>query len=81
MAAAGTHDPSDYFVWIITGSEDFAFPFDEARATFLQNSPYFTEANNEQGGNFAFRVKEGYTHDDVAAAEYTYNGLRWFWSA
>lgn len=81
ISGARTHDPSDYFVWIMTGSQDFALPFDEARVTLLQNSPYFTESDNEQDGNFAFCVKDGYTHDDVAMAEYTYNGLRWFWSA
>jgi len=79
IAAAGTHDRSDFFVWIITGTEDFALPYEEARVTLLQASPYFTEADNEQDGNFAFRVKEGYAHDGVAATEYTYNGLRWFW--
>ena len=79
--AARTHDPSDYFVWIITGSEDFALPYDEARVELLRNSPYFTEAGNAQDGNFAFRIKDGYAHDGVAATEYTYNGLRWFWSA
>ncbi len=80
IAAAGARDPSDYFVWIITGSEDFALPYDEARAILLEDSPYFTESDNEQDGNFAFRVKDGYAHDGIAATEYTYNGLRWFWS-
>lgn len=78
ISAARTHDPADYFVWIITGSQDFALPYDEARVTLLQNSPYFTEADNERDGNFAFRVKDGYSHDGVATTEYTYNGLRWF---
>lgn len=81
IAAAGAHDPSDFFVWVITGTEDFALPYDEARVALLQDSPYFTESDNEQDGNFAFHVKDGYTHDDVAAREYIYNGLRWFWSA
>ena len=31
-------------------------------------------------GNFSFRLKEGYSRDGVAAVEYTYNGLRWFWT-
>lgn len=79
--AAGTRDPSDYFVWIITGTEDFARPYDEARVRLLQESPYFTESDTEQDGDFAFRVRDGYGHDAVAASEYTYNGLRWFWGS
>ena len=46
----------------------------------MRNSPHFTETGNEQDGNFAFHVKDGYSHDGVAAMEYTYNGLRWFWN-
>ena len=81
LAAAQNRDPADYFVWIITGTDDFAHPYDQARAQLFRGSPYFTEADTEQDGNFAFRVKKGYAHDGVAAAEYTYNGLRWFWSS
>ncbi|XVV10149.1 hypothetical protein ACQP2X_35645 [Actinoplanes sp. CA-131856] len=46
----------------------------------MRNSPTFTEARTEQDGNFAFSVKNGYSHNGVAAMEYTYNGLRWFWN-
>lgn len=80
LAAAQNHDRADYFVWVITGTDDFAHPYDEARVQLLRSSPYFTEAGTEQDGNFAFRVKNGYAHDGVAAAEYTYNGLRWLWN-
>lgn len=79
LDAAAPHDPSDYFVWVITGTEDFAEPFDQSRVELMRASPYFTEADDEGEGNFAYRVKEGYSHDGVAATEYTYNGLRWFW--
>lgn len=80
LSAAGARDPSDYFVWIITGTEDFARSDDEARIAVLRDSRYFTESDSEQDGNFAFRVKPGYAHDATAAAEYTYNGLQWFWT-
>lgn len=79
VASARSRDPADYFVWIVTGSQDFARPYDEATADFLRSSRYFTESDNEQDGNLALRVKDGYGHDEVAATEYTYNGLRWFW--
>jgi hypothetical protein len=81
FAAAKTHGQSDYFVWVITGTEDFAYRYDENRVEMMRNSPYFTETGNGQNGNFAYRVKEGYSHDGLASMEYTYNGLCWFWSA
>ena len=80
LTAAANHDESDYFVWVITGTEDFAHPFDEARVDLMRNARSFTDADSEGDGNFAYRVKDGYAHDGVAATEYTYNGLRWFWS-
>jgi acetyl esterase/lipase len=75
FAAAETHDPSDYFVWVITGTNDFAYSYDENRAELMRDSQYFTE-----NINFAYSVKEGYSHDGLAASEYTYNGLRLFWN-
>jgi hypothetical protein len=80
FAAAGNHDKDDFFVWIITGTADFAYSYDNNRVNRMRNSPYFTEANNERDGNFAYRVKDGYAHDGRASTEYTYNGLRWFWN-
>jgi acetyl esterase/lipase len=80
FAAAKNHDQSDYFVWVITGTEDFAYRYDENRVEHMRNSPYFTESDNAQNGNFAYRVKDGYSHDGLAAMEYTYNGLLWFWN-
>jgi enterochelin esterase-like enzyme len=79
LTAAETRDSRDYFVWVITGTDDFAHPYDEARVDLMRASPQFAEARDEQGGNFAYRVKDAYSHDGVAAMEYTYNGLRWFW--
>lgn len=81
LSAAQDRDPADYFVWVITGTEDFAHPYDEARVDLMRRTPPFTEADTQEAGNFAYRVKNGYAHDGVAATEYTYNGLRSFWSA
>jgi enterochelin esterase-like enzyme len=81
LAAAQNGDPGDQFVWVITGTDDFARPFDDARVDLMRGTPLYTESDTEAGGNFAYRVKNGYAHDGVAASEYTYNGLRWFWSA
>jgi hypothetical protein len=80
LAGSQNHDEADYFVWVITGTEDFAYRYDQSRVDLMRKSPYFTETQTGQDGNFAFRVKDGYSHDGVAATEYTYNGLRWFWN-
>jgi enterochelin esterase-like enzyme len=78
LPAAQGRDRADYFVCVITGTDDFAHPFEEDRVGLMRTSPYFADADNDQEANFVFRVKDGYTHDEVAANEYTYNGLRWF---
>jgi hypothetical protein len=80
FAAAKNRDQNDYFVWVITGTEDFAYRYDENRVEQMRNSPYFTEQGNARSGNFVYRVKTGYSHDGLAAMEYTYNGLLWFWN-
>jgi hypothetical protein len=77
FASAANHD---FFVWVITGTADFAYSYDNNRVNRMRNSPYFTEADNERDGNFAFRVREGYDHGGLASMEYTYNGLLWFWN-
>lgn len=79
FAAAKNHDKDDYFVWVITGTSDFAYSYDENRVNKMRNSSYFVEANSERDGNFLYRVKAGYGHDGRASMEYTYNGLLWFW--
>ena len=75
FAAADGRDPGDYFIWIMTGTEDFAYRYDTDRAEKMRQSSFFTEEEN-----FAFRVKEGYDHGGLASMEYTYNGLCWFWN-
>ena len=73
--AADGRDPDDYFVWYMTGTEDFAYRYDENRVRKMRESPYFIESQN-----FAYHAKEGYAHNGAAAMEYTYNGLRLFWN-
>ena len=71
-------DPSEYFVFIMTGTSDFAYGYDEARANKAIQSEYFSDIDTKENGNFAYRVKEGYSHDGRAAMEYTYNGMKYF---
>jgi len=79
FAAAEGRDPDDYFVIVMTGTEDFAYSYDKGRTDLMRTSKYFSDVDVNRSGNFAFRVKEGYSHGGTAAMEYTYNGLRWFW--
>lgn len=79
FAAAEGHNPDDYFVFVITGTDDFAYSYDKDRTDRMRASQYFADVDDTVTGNFAFRVKEGYSHDGIAAMEYTYNGLLLFW--
>jgi len=81
FSAAKRYNPHDYFVFVITGTNDFAYSYDKARADLMRKSPYFIDVDNRADGNFAFRVKQGYSHDMQAAMEYIYNGLKAFWGA
>ena len=78
FAAAEGHDPDDYFVFVMTGTDDFAYSYDKGRTDLMRASKYFSDVDDNVTGNFAFRVKEGYSHGGTAAMEYTYNGLLWF---
>lgn len=79
FAAAEGHDPNDYFVFVMTGTNDFAYSYDKGRTDLMRASKYFSAVDDNGTGNFAFRVKAGYSHSGTAAMEYTYNGLVWFW--
>jgi hypothetical protein len=79
FAAAEGHNPNEYFVFVMTGTDDFAYSYDKGRTDLMRTSKYFSDVDKNASGNFAFRVKEGYSHGGVAAMEYTYNGLMWFW--
>ena len=79
LAAAEGHAPDDYFVFVMTGTNDFAYSYDKGRTDLMRASKYFSDVDGNVTGNFAFRVKEGYSHGGTAAMEYTYNGLVWFW--
>lgn len=81
FAASDGYDPNNYFVFVLTGTNDFAHSFDKERTDLMRTSTYFIDIDDEAGGNFAFRVKNGYSHDGTAAMEYTYNGIKAFWSS
>lgn len=78
--AAANHNQDDYFVFMMTGTDDFAYSYDNQRSSKMRDSNYFTELTAETNGNFVYRTKDSYSHNDFAANTYTYNGLRWFWN-
>ncbi|MCM1228155.1 MAG: alpha/beta hydrolase-fold protein [Clostridium sp.] len=79
-AAAKNYSQNDYFVFMMVGTEDFSYSYDNNRAEKMRNSDYFTELTKNTNGNFAYRIMEGYSHGGAAANTYTYNGLIWFWN-
>ena len=73
--SAENYDNNDYFVFIMTGTEDFAYSYVNDRVAKMRENKNF-----EENKNFIYRVKEGYTHGGVSANEYTYNGLKFFYN-
>jgi enterochelin esterase-like enzyme len=41
FAAAEGHDPDDYFVFVMTGTDDFAYSYDKGRTDLMRASKYF----------------------------------------
>ncbi len=78
FAAADGHDPDDYFVFVMTGTDDFAYSYDKNRTELMRTSAGFTDVDDKADGNFTFRVKTGYSHSGTPAMEYTYNGMKAF---
>lgn len=72
----------DFFMYTITGSQDFAARSFKSLVDNLLNmsSKNFILSDNEKNGNIAFRLKNGYSHDEKAVREYVFNGLLWFFN-
>lgn len=77
-AIAMNLDPDSFFIYVMTGTRDFAYSHDSGRAQDMADSPYYKKYSATERGNFVFRAAEGYTHSDVAAREYIYNGMQFF---
>ena len=78
--AAKNYNQDDYFVFSMTGTDDFAYSYVNQRIQKMLDSDYFTELTDDTNGNFVYRIMDGYSHNGFAANTYTYNGLRWFWN-
>ena len=75
-ATESGHKPEDFFIFAITGTEDFEYRNFTNQMEGMLSMP---SGNFVEGENVMFLVKEGYAHDGLAAMEYTYNGLLRFW--
>ena len=75
-ATESGHKPEDFFIFAITGTEDFEYRNFTNQMEGMLSMP---SGNFVEGVNVVFLVKEGYAHDGLAAMEYTYNGLLRFW--
>lgn len=82
VVRASDWTPDDFFIFTATGTDDFAgaaFTMQiESMAT--QYSDVFRLANRETEGNLSFRIREGGAHDGIAAMDYSFTGLCWFWN-
>lgn len=74
------YDKDDFFIWGMSGTDDFAYSGFTSQMNAMFDAEYFTRANNEKDGNIAYTVKEGYSHNGRASNEYFYNALSWVWS-
>lgn len=70
---ASGHSPEDFFIFACTGTDDFEYRNFTNQIEGMLSQP---SGNFVEGKNLVFYVKEGYSHSGIAAAEYTYNGLR-----
>lgn len=70
----------DFFIWGMSGTNDFAYSQFTAQMNAMFGAKYFTRADSETDGNIAYTVKEGYSHNAQAQQEYFYNALCWVWS-
>lgn len=61
----------------MSGTSDFAYSSFSNQINAMMNGEHFYESNDENSGNIAFSVKEGYSHNGVAQQEYFYNSLLW----
>lgn len=80
VVRASGHDPRDFFILAMTGTEDFAGDAHAALVKDMASYPSFILADNEQDGNILLRVKEGATHSYEYANEYFFNTLMWLWN-
>ena len=76
------HTADDFFIYSMSGTDDFAYSSIRGQIEAMEQNGggMFVATDSLDGGNIAFREREGYSHNSNAANEYTYNGMRLFFN-
>lgn len=70
----------DFFIYSMSGPDDFAYSGIKAQIQSMAADEMFTYGDTESEGNLAWREVDGYDHGREASNLYTYNGLMFFWN-
>ena len=70
----------DFFIYSMSGSDDFAYSGIKAQIESMADDEMFTYGDTEEEGNLAWREMDGFSHGREASNLYTYNGLMFFWN-
>lgn len=80
FARSQGYGPEDFFIYAMSGPDDFAYSAFKAQVQSMGRQGMFVFGDTESEGNLAFREMAGYEHGREASELYTWNGLRFFWS-
>lgn len=69
-----------YFVFVMTGTDDFAYTYDKNRTDLMRTSVYSIDVEDNVVGNFLYCFKKVYSPGRNAEIKYTYNGKKVLWS-
>ena len=81
LVKAQGYGPDDFFIYSMSGPDDFAYSGIKAQIQAMSGSEMFTYGDTEEEGNLAWREMDGYSHGREASNLYTYNGLQFFWNS
>ena len=73
-------DADDFFIYSMSGPDDFAYSGIKAQIQAMAKEGMFTYGDTEDAGNLAWREMDGFSHGREASNLYTYNGLQFFWN-
>ena len=80
LVKAQGYGPDDFFIYSMSGPDDFAYSGIKAQIQAMSGNEMFTYGDTEEEGNLAWREMDGYSHGREASNLYTYNGLMFFWN-
>ena len=75
LVKAQGYGPDDFFIYSMSGPDDFAYSGIKAQIQAMSGNEMFTYGDTEEEGNLAWREMDGYSHGREASNLYTYNGL------